>query len=205
MSHPILSMTFLINCSNLKSGGGLQVADSVCGQLGRYPQHRFVVVLSKYLRATGDRIKDYNNVTIFEYDVKNNFKTVLLGRDDFLDGLVRNLAVQAVLTIFGPSRWNPHCKHLSGFAMPHMVIPESPFFTEQPFFKRWRWRIRSKILTYFFWRSTDNFWTENPYISARLEKLMGGVNLELKNESLDTKEQRRALVVIAFVERRAAA
>ena len=41
---------YLINASNLKSGGGLQMADSVCGQLDRFcREHRFVVVLSSFL------------------------------------------------------------------------------------------------------------------------------------------------------------
>ena len=49
-------MNILINCSNLKNGGGLQVADSICGQLHRFPQHQFVVVLSTFLVATAERI-----------------------------------------------------------------------------------------------------------------------------------------------------
>ena len=45
-------MIFLINCSNLKAGGGLQVADSICSQLDRFSQHHFLVVLSPCLKFT---------------------------------------------------------------------------------------------------------------------------------------------------------
>ena len=45
-------MHILINASNLKAGGALQVADSLCGLLGEFPEHEFVVVLSRALRAT---------------------------------------------------------------------------------------------------------------------------------------------------------
>ena len=56
---------YLINCSNLKAGGGLQVADSICGQLEKYQQHKFVVVLSKYLRCTQERICQFNSIILF--------------------------------------------------------------------------------------------------------------------------------------------
>ena len=50
-------MRILVNASNLKKGGGLQVADSVCGCLKQFTRHRFVVVLSRGLEGTAVRIK----------------------------------------------------------------------------------------------------------------------------------------------------
>ena len=123
-------MRFLINCSNLKAGGGLQVADSLCCQFGKYPQHSFIVVLSPYMIGTEVRMKNLPNVETVTYEVPNSFKSIVLGRDVFLDSLVEEKSVLAVLTVFGPSRWCPRVPHLSGFAMPHLVIPESPFFTQ---------------------------------------------------------------------------
>jgi len=49
-------MNFLINASNLKAGGGLQVADSICEELYKFTLHRFVCVLSSALKETTDRI-----------------------------------------------------------------------------------------------------------------------------------------------------
>ena len=119
--------TFLINASNLKQGGGIQVADSICGQLNRYGQLRFVVVLSSYLDKTKERIRDYKNVILYSYDIPNSFSSIIMGRDTLLDGLIVEHKVEAVLTVFGPSRWKPKVPHLSGFALPQLVIPESPY------------------------------------------------------------------------------
>lgn len=44
-------MKFLINASNIKAGGGVQVADSICRALGQFEQHEFVVVLSSRIRS----------------------------------------------------------------------------------------------------------------------------------------------------------
>lgn len=165
-------MNILVNCSNLKAGGGLQVADSICSQLNNYHQHRFYIVLSSYLESTKHKIKCYGNVEVYTYNIPNNLKTILLGRDKFLDKLVANNNIDIVLTVFGPSRWCPKVPHLSGFAMPHLVIPESPFFISQPLAQRIKWNLWCKIRQWSFKRSAKYFWTENPYISAKLEKLL---------------------------------
>lgn len=169
-------MNILVNASNLKTGGGVQVADSVCCRLGNYPEHRFVVVLSSAFAETRRRLDEAGcaNVRVFTHDVRNSVPTVLLGRDTFLDRLVGEYEVHAVLTMFGPSRWNPRCPHLSGFAMPHLVLPDSPFFLRMNRWQRGRQRLRSAVLAYFFRRSSRHFYTENPYISAKVRKLFPG-------------------------------
>ena len=200
-------MNILINCSNLKNGGGLQVADSVCGQLIRFPQHRFVVVLSTYLKATSERIKNYVNVDVIVYNIPDSFKTIVRGRDAILDDLVKERNINAVLTIFGPSRWRPRVPHLSGFALPQLVIPESPYFQRMSSKERLKWNMWCRVRKWSLKRSADNFWTENPYISARLKNLMGvkrgGVILsfEFSVHSLEFRDGCSA----ALMKRRAAA
>lgn len=165
-------MIFLINCSNLKAGGGLQVADSICTLLNRFSQHHFHVVLSPHMKQTKDQVEHFPNVEVHSYEIPNSFATIVRGRDKFLDKLVNKYKVDAVLTIFGPSRWRPKVPHLSGFAMPHLVISESPFFSRQPLSQRIKWKLWCKIRQWSFKRSASYFWTENPYISAKLDKLL---------------------------------
>ena len=162
-------MNFLINSSNSKGGGGIQVTDSICCLLNQYPQHQFVVVLSSFFDKTKKRIECYDNVTLIEYDISNNIMTILFGYDRFLDNLVRKYQINAVLTVFGPSRWQPHCPHLCGFARPHLVLPESPFFNHVT----WRDKMKYKVWAYYFKKSSKVFYTENPFISERFQRLMG--------------------------------
>ena len=158
--------TFLINCSNLKNGGGLQVAQSVCSQLKKYQQHHFIVVLSSYI--TGVETTESANSEFFRYDIKNNLSTLLLGRDKFLDGLVTFRHVDAVLTIFGPSRWRPRCKHLCGFARAQLLL-KNPLESELS----WKTKLIYKAWAWAFRRSSDTFYTENKYISDMLPRLLG--------------------------------
>lgn len=165
-------MIFLINCSNLRAGGGLQVADSVCTQLDCFSQHQFHVVLPFRLRTTKDQLKHFPNVEVYSYEIPNSFATIVRGRDEFLDNLVDKYKVDAVLTIFGPSRWCPQVPHLSGFAMAQLVIPDSPFCVRMSLFQKVKWKLWCMVRQWSFKRSARYFWTENPYISAKLEKLL---------------------------------
>lgn len=161
-------MKFLINCSNLKNGGGLQVADSICRQLSKHHEHKFVVVLSSALERTKRALENISNVEIITYDIPNKIWTILTGRDSFLDKIAKEKSIDAVLTIFGPSRWRPRVPHLCGFARAQLLKDVNPYVNhslkEQVIYKAWAWGFR---------RSSDTFYTENPYISNMLPKLLG--------------------------------
>ena len=159
---------FLINASNIKNGGGLQVAQSICGQLARFAQHRFVVVLSSFI---DDSCIEGSNATVYHYDIKNNIKTLAFGRDAFLDGLVKDHRIDAVLTVFGPSRWIPRCAHLCGFARAQLLLTDSPYYKRIGF----KEKLVYRIWTWAFKRSSKVFYTENPYISEMLPNLLGDV------------------------------
>ena len=121
-------MNILINASNLKKGGGLQVADSVCCCLQHYLQHNFVVVLSGSLEKTIDKIEFFSNATIIRYNLPKKIRTILTGHDSFLDRLVRERKIDVVLTIFGPSLWIPKVLHVSGFARAQCLLLDSPYY-----------------------------------------------------------------------------
>lgn len=166
-------MHILINASNLKAGGGMQVADSLCGLLGDFPQHEFVVVLSRALRATAGRVGSLPNVRVVEHDVRNDWRTLVLGRDRVMDGLVSRHGIEVVLTVFGPSRWVPKCLHISGFARPQLVLRDSPFYTRRrPAKERLADVAACRLLLFYFKRCAQVYYTENPYITERLSALM---------------------------------
>ena len=160
--------TFLINASNLKNGGGLQVADSICRQLIKYKSHFFCVVLSSQLNGTLKDLEGMPNVKGIHYDMKDTWRLLLYGRNAYLDGLVEKYNVDAVLTVFGPSRWKPKVPHLCGFAraqlLKEMTHHTHHNFRELLVYKVWEWGFK---------RSSKVFYTENEYISEMLPGLLG--------------------------------
>lgn len=163
-------MNILINASNLKIGGGLQVADSVCRELYKFPQHHFVVVYYKALANCAKDIGPCKNVETIEFETPVNAKIVLTGRCGFLDQLVVSKKIDAVLTIFGPSMWRPRVPHLSGFAQGHIVLPDSPFWGMLPMKKKVLLWVKLKFIEYSLNKCSDYYFTENPMITERLQK-----------------------------------
>lgn len=162
-------MFFLINCSNLKNGGGLQVAKSICEQLYQYKNHHFIVVLSTYIND--ENISPCENVEVFKYNIPQNVKSVLFGRDAFLDGLVKEKHVDAVLTVFGPSLWRPRVPHLCGFARAQLLL-DNPNDNHNLNISRIKEKLTYAVWAWGFRRSSDTFYTENAYISDMLPKLI---------------------------------
>ena len=173
-------MKILINCSGRLAGGGLQVADSVCNSLYKFPRYRFVVVLSHYMSRTKERMQKFvpDNVQLIDYDLRHSFKVIATGRNAFLDGLVEREKIDCVLSIFGPVLWAPKCVHVCGFARGHIVLPDSPYYSRFNVYKKMIEKMRNAALMYFFKRSSKNYFTENPSISARLSNLFKGANVE---------------------------
>lgn len=160
-------MIFLINCSNLRQGGGIQVADSFCSYLNKYKEHHFIVVLSTAMKHTGDKIESYDNVELHYYDLGKSIKNTITLNDTYLDGLVSKKKCDAVLTVFGPSRWKPAVHHLCGFARAHILPMNTPYFDNLS----WKERLVNYLVKKSFGRSAENYWTENPAVSDLLQKV----------------------------------
>lgn len=195
-----LKRTFLINASNLKNGGGLQVAQSICVQLKQFKNHHFIVVLSTYIND--EQISACENVELYKYNIPQTLKTVLFGRDAFLDGLVSEKKVDAVLTVFGPSIWRPRVPHLCGFARAQLLL-SNPNDNHNLNFSRIKEKLTFVVWAWGFRRSSDKFYTENVYISNMLPKLIKGARVytvtNYYNQVFDSPELwRRKIKLPAF-------
>lgn len=160
---------FLINASNLKQGGGIQVTQSICGQLSRFKNHKFIVVLSTFIDDS--EIAYGDNVKVVRYNIKNTLSSIVFGRDKYLDSLVSDNDVDAVLSVFGPSRWRPQVPHLCGFARAQLVLTDSPYYQRITI----KDRLIYKLWIWLFKKSSNIFYTENKYISDKLPRLLGNI------------------------------
>ncbi len=178
-------MVFIINASNLKQGGGIQVAQSICCELRKYTQHRFIIVMSKAIDISN--IAESGNVELYRYDINHGFKTILCGRDKYLDRLVKEKDVDAVLTVFGPSLWRPGIPHLCGFARAQLLLKNNGYKATV------KERFKQEVWKWLFKKSSDTFYTENAYISDMLPKALGNVNVytvsNYYNQVFDHPEQ----------------
>lgn len=121
-------MKIMINASNLKKGGGVQVALSIIGEFSVYNSDSFLVVVSDSVYNQLNTKEFGPNFKFIRYNIKPTIIKALFGNDLVLSNLENEFKPQWVFSVFGPSYWIPKANHLIGYAIPHYLYNESPFF-----------------------------------------------------------------------------
>jgi glycosyltransferase involved in cell wall biosynthesis len=163
-------MNILINCSNLKVGGGLQVAHSFISSLYHFEQHKFIVVASTILY---DQIAGHispNNL-LFKYDLNTGFFQSLNSNDAFLDNLVIHHEIKTVFTVFGPSYWRPKATHITGYAKPHYIYEDSPFFETISKKELLKLKVKKYVHLKDYKNNSDVLISENEDVSHKLRTI----------------------------------
>lgn len=129
-------MKILINCSNLKVGGGLQVAHSFLYEIKSNTEHQFIVVLSDFLKYQINQSEFPENFKFFHYSIQPSAYKAIFGNDTFLSDIEDKYNPDVVFSVFGPTYWQPKAKHICGFAKPDYIYKNSPYFEQLSFFQK---------------------------------------------------------------------
>lgn len=165
-------MRILINASNLKLGGAVQVADSFLSQLLKFPGHYFVVVLSPALKYLEDILVTYVNVRVYIHQSNITWAGIFWGYSKFLDSLVREHTIEVAFTIFGPPLWKPMVPHVVGFARPQLIYPDSPFFLRMNWARRIRLYFLEQVKLLNFKICSDALIVETKDVEKKLSALL---------------------------------
>lgn len=144
-------MKILINVSNNLGGGGLQVALSFLSQLHLFPELEFIVCYRRSIAIEINNAVIINkNISLCEIKSENYFHLHrALGKIEY------KTKPDVVFTIFGPSYWRPKSKHIMGYAIPHYIYNESPYFGLLNVFELCKLHIKKKIHLYLINRDAD--------------------------------------------------
>lgn len=165
-------MNILINASNLKFGGALQVASSFIDYIIQNDlSDNIIIVISSQVEENLNIKK--KSLKVYVNNLKGNALNSIIGRNKFLDHLVLENKIETVFTIFGPSYWHPKCFHVCGFAKPEYVFKNSPYFKLLSFYERVILRIKESFHLYSFRNHCNLLVTENPAVSEKIEAITG--------------------------------
>lgn len=163
-------MRILINASILKAGGGIQVAHSFINELKEFCDNKYGVVATSRL---------FHTLKIQRFPENFRFYTIGSSPSDVRKGLkaVKRLKqIEAefkpdiVFTVFGPSYWKPEAIHVCGYALPHFIYPDSPFFDSISLTERFRLKILEFIKLNSYTYCCDHLITETEDVASRLAK-----------------------------------
>lgn len=165
-------MNILINCSNLKIGGGLQVAHSFVSNLKDFNTHSFVVITSDELNKQLDLKLFPDFIKFITYNIEAKAIKTLTGKDEFLDKIVLDNKIEVVFSVFGPTYWKPKVKHVVGYAKPHYVYTDSPFFKTLSIISSFKLNLKKFFHMYDFKHNNQVLITENEDVSKRLRAIL---------------------------------
>lgn len=124
-------MRVLLDCSQLSRGGGMQVAISILENATGTPDHEWHAVLSGALASQFPSTSDRFFASVTRLPVRTHslrkYSQTALG----LPRIERAVRPEVVFTVFGPAKWRARVPHLVGFAIPHVLYPETDIFSWQ--------------------------------------------------------------------------
>ncbi|MCE4566484.1 glycosyltransferase [Maribellus sp. CM-23] len=166
-------MKLLINTSNLKKGGALQVAHSFLTEIKENTEHFFHVVLSTALSEQINTQEFSPNFTFYNYAIDLGILNITIGKDSFLDSLENKIKPDKVFSVFGPTYWKPKTTHIAGYAKPQYIYKNSPFFDILSTKEKFKLKISEIIHLHNFKRFCDILITETHDVTSSLQKIFG--------------------------------
>lgn len=165
----------LINISNLRKGGALQVANSFVQEASQSKDFEFYVILGKassevilpekYEEAAN---MHFLNVEVHPSDSMMNFFRFRRR----LSELENSIMPDAVITVFGPCYWKPQAPHIMGFANGYLLYEDTYFFKVWNGWKTLRYQIKKKFHQYLLKTEASKYWTETDDSRKRLGRFL---------------------------------
>jgi len=173
-------MHVLVNTSNLKVGGALQVAYSIIEELAGFPEHSYTIVLSPALSAQVDTLSFPSNFTFFHFPFNFTGSVFSFFRSiRYLRSIEKRVRPDCVFSVFGPAYWAPDAKHLMGFALPQYVFyRESPYLSSLGPGKMILHHLKKSVHKFFIRRNAPLIHVETDQVKVSLAKEFG---MDLQN------------------------
>lgn len=166
-------MKFVINCTNLVKGGGLQVALSFLEELKAFGTDEYHVFLSPYLSSQVHRESYPSNFIFYDFSISPAAIKTRKGVVFRLKRLEKDILPDVVFTVFGPSYWRPSVPHVMGFAVVWAINPDSVAFSRLKLTSRIKQKIAILYKRFYTRRDADYYIVETEDVKARLSKYIG--------------------------------
>ncbi|MGB5920499.1 MULTISPECIES: glycosyltransferase [unclassified Arcobacter] len=136
-------MRIIINTTNLKVGGALQVAISFIYECTNFDENEYFVFLSPSMSKEIQQEKFPKNFKFFKF--KNPSRFIFF--DETIKKLYKEeerISPDIVFSVFGPTYWKPKSKHVMGFANGLYLYSESPYFRNFSFLEKIKFTLKKE-------------------------------------------------------------
>lgn len=136
-------MKIIINTTNLKVGGALQVAISFIYECINFPENEYYIFLSPSMYKEIQQDKFPNHFKFYQFDNPSR----LIQFDKTINKLneeEKKINPDVVFSVFGPTYWHPRSKHIMGFANGLYLYDESPYFNSFSFYDKIKFKLKKE-------------------------------------------------------------
>lgn len=157
-------MKILINASNIKVGGALQVASSLISSLINNDRgNEIYFVVSSHIVKQLPELETMGNVCCL--DIRVSSPLGLISARSKLDSLTLKFKPDVVFSVFGPGYWRPTgVKHLVGFANAWIVTPNTIALKKLSLLQRLFTKLKYWILGSLLYNVDDFYVTETDVV-----------------------------------------
>ncbi|WP_374855229.1 glycosyltransferase [Acinetobacter indicus] len=177
-------MKYVIDNSNLYAGGGIQVGISFINDLSKLNLSNEYHIIQSCKMAEAFKKNDYPCNFIF-YDLNVECEQSILVRAKQVKLLEDQIKPDCIFTLFGPSYHKSNFPKIVGFAIPHIIYPESPFIKNLSLSKKIKNLLMCKMKQYFFVKNADALVFETKDASKKFQKLSSFKNNYVVSNTLN--------------------
>ena len=166
-------MNIMINASNIRKSGVLQVTLSFLEEVKKITRHNYLIVISKEVERQIDTTSFPSNCTVLPFSTGTPLSRGFMSTIKKLGEIERNFKADCVFSVFAPTYWTPTAKHLAGFANVWAINPDSVFIKRLPLKVRIKTLLGNAFRNYFIKRNTVYHVVEEDDVKTRLSKYLG--------------------------------
>lgn len=168
-------MRILVNAGVLKSSGVCQVGRSFLHECLNFPEHEYHVFVSATMHEIlkSERFPDYFKFYLFpRHPLYSIFTRHLFSCLRQYHRLEKEIDPDCIFTVFGPAWWKSRAPALVGYASPHFVFEDSPYFRDITLLRRLQLKFEKLLFYLALRRETQYYIVENEITKERLSRFL---------------------------------
>ena len=179
------NMNILIDCTNLKVGGGVQVATSFINDLydldmfenQLISHYKFYIALSTQMKNSFGG-KKFSERFIF-LNKRNYLSKIETSK--YLKDVEKREKIDKTFCVFGPSYYKSKTPKIVGYAIPHFIYKDSPYITSLSLRKKIQLILMQIIKIKLFEKNSDHLIFETEDVKIKFCELY---NFKIENTSV---------------------
>ena len=161
----------IVNASNLRSGGALQVASTFIEGLRSFGQNQYFVFLPLVLYESIER-HDFPSNFIFYLVDNPSIIPFFKKKSNQLSLLEEKIKPKCVFSLFGPTYWKPKSYHVMGFANGLYVYDNLPYIRDLPLIDKFFLNLKKNYHKFLLKKNADLYIVQTDDMKKELSRFL---------------------------------